>query len=202
MNILQYTTREVFLSDRLFEELDELYYEMFGEHPERSCESCVGDALNRIKYTNIKKDKTMTEEKKECKFKFKEGTCLWVGKHHKHYTNDNLTDETAIQLIRISRGTLQYFEVIPDDLDEMLGESGSFVVKKSAAVAQSTTNDTAAPVEKTAIPTVEDLMKSSKHAELVRMAQEYPSPISFSETGTKKEIATAIIKRMILDAEV
>ena len=52
------------------------------------------------------------------------------------------------------------------------------------------------------VPTVDELVKKNKHIDLVRMAKDYPSPIQFSETGTKKEIATAIIKRMILDAEI
>lgn len=199
MDILSRTADEIYSNDALYAELDRVYFNIFKQHPTRSCKNCIADALFQIKYHL--KNTTMAkkiEEKKPCAFKLKSSAVLWIPKLHMHITNSNLTDELAIKVIKISRGTLKYFEEVPKNLPELLHTEPVF---SEPPTGDEPVKDNE-PVKENDIPTVDELVAKHVKAELIDMAKNYPSPIRFSESDTKRDIAKAIVNRMIIDADI
>src|SRR3972149_7022862 len=52
------------------------------------------------------------------KFLLKPNTCIWVDRLNLHITNENLTDELAINLLKKNRGYLKFFHEVPEGWDK------------------------------------------------------------------------------------
>jgi len=189
MDILNYKAPEIYRDAVLLKELCRVYREIFGEGLQTSCENCVADGLFRVRYhTTNKKDKKM-EEKKKCNFRLMEDDVMFVKAWGKHITNDNLTDEIAINLLKISDKLLCRFVVHPDNISEIMGwgDKSKEEPKTEKPKLES-------------VPTLSELLSLTR-AELIAKAESYPSKITFTKGAAKTEIANALIDRLILDAE-
>lgn len=198
MDVLKYTATRIFRSDKLLAELDTLHRELFNSPIERACENCIDDALRKIKYELRKKGVTM--EKQKCNFKLKEGIVQWIPGLRIHISNNNITDELALKVLKISKSTLKNFAEYPDNVMELIGIKDTDIEppKSKEKEGEKETPEKKEPKE---IPSVEQLVDGNTRASLVTMAENYPAQITFSATATKKDIATAIVNRMILDSD-
>ena len=71
-----------------------------------TCRNCIFDAYFELKQITKEKFNFMTQEKK---FKLKRFP-VYFGQRHQHYTNVNITDEVALEMVRFSRSTAANFE--------------------------------------------------------------------------------------------
>lgn len=138
------------------------------------------------------------EEKKECSFKFKEGTVLTVSKWHMHISNENLTDELAIKLLRINKKNLSNFAKYPENIAELAGWDDKLEADMTEGEKEEEKEKVKLKMEN--IPTVDELCLLLKR-ELIAKVEEYPNAIKFDSNDTKADIARAYIDRLILDSE-
>ena len=201
MHITQYTSREILNSPTLLTELRDEYFRIFKEQLHTTCINCIEDGLFRIKYHLRTKDTPMNEVKK-CNFRLLSGKVLWVRNLGIHITNDNLTDDLAIALLKLSSGNLKNFDRVPDNLNELLGGGTPKKVEEKVELETAITDVTIdEPVANVEIPTIDTLVKMLR-ADLIKLVNDYPHPIAFRDSATKADIAQAYINRMILDTKV
>lgn len=77
-------------------------------------------------------------ETTERKFLLKDNIVQYYPAHHCHYTNANLTDEIAIEMLSRSPRMISNFEKYPENYLELIGK-----VEEEATVEQVTTEDVA-----------------------------------------------------------
>ena len=107
------------------EELKRIYFEVFKEHLAVTCMNCVSDAIFRLKYylNNNNKHKMETTKIVPCDFKLKDNQVIYIRARHMHITNDNLTNELALLLLRISVKNITNFVKYPENWKDMLDGS-------------------------------------------------------------------------------
>jgi hypothetical protein len=121
---------------RVQEELIEKYYPLVTGKPfvRRGCSNCYHDAALEIVITYKRKGMT----RQETKFFLKKG-CVLVNPTSDLpvVSNSNLTDELAIAHLKARPKMIRYFEVYPDNLQELLaGEPAVPAQEPPAAPAQ------------------------------------------------------------------
>lgn len=114
-DILKYSEKEIYndlnLQKALIKEVEEKYKIKFNI----GCRSCINDALILLKRT-VKKNTNM-----EKRYKLKDGIILYVGSENNDYTNHNITDEKARELIKkLGKKVLGNFSKYPADEVENL----------------------------------------------------------------------------------
>ena len=173
-DILNYTVAQVKADSQKRDNLIQVYNSIFDDRLVLNCDNCIEDAIRRIKYHyNKQKEKPM--EKEKCDFKLIDGRVPYFPALALHITNDNLTNERAIWMIKKNRANLKLFEIVPDNLEELLGEG-------DGSDATTTTNDNDEP------KTVEELVKNNTKAELREMlGDDYP------EDANKTDLAKLIL---------
>ena len=121
--IIKLTYHQIRNDDLLLRELGRVYFSIFNEKLVLSCNNCIDDALWRIKHflkhNKNKKTKIMEEQL----FKLKEGLVLYVRTWHKHITNSNLTNQVAIDLLKLNNRNINNFEKYPDNWKELLSDA-------------------------------------------------------------------------------
>jgi hypothetical protein len=95
----------------------ELHYKIFGE----TCSSCPGKITGYIQKlknynTKIKMENTKSE------FKLNEGVIIPVAGTSDAYSNHNLTDEIAVQLLAQNANRKALFSKIPENVDTLIEE--------------------------------------------------------------------------------
>lgn len=83
-----------------------------------NCGSCWATAY--LYFTNYKQNKQKQMEKQKSKFVIKAGGQIHC--QHAVYTNDNITDEEAIALLKHNKKNIGHFESFPDNWQELLEE--------------------------------------------------------------------------------
>lgn len=106
----------------------ELQYQLFVLYwSEKGHEACCLDTVLKPFFFDIKNElfNSVQLEKKRImsKFKIAKNGVLYVGSLNTYFTNDNLTDEAALEYLRENPNSRKNFEVLPDDVDEMLKET-------------------------------------------------------------------------------
>ena len=71
-------------------------------------------------YSRDNEKTNLKQKQMESKFKFKDSIVLGFG--GSHYTNANLTDEKAIEILKSNKANLANFETYPDDWELMIGD--------------------------------------------------------------------------------
>ena len=120
---------------RAQEELIEKYYPLVTGKPfaRRGCSNCYQDAALEIIITHKRKGMI----RQETKFFLKKG-CVLVNPTSDLpvVSNSNLTDDLAIAHLRARPKMIRYFEVYPDNLQELLAGEPAAPVQEPAATAQ------------------------------------------------------------------
>lgn len=93
--------------------LRQLYYELFNQRI-RNCSTCIIEAYFKIKQLTNLKTKIMTQ------FKLKAGKQIQKHGQRNVITNANLTDETAIDLLKSNKGYKKFFEEMPSNWLELV----------------------------------------------------------------------------------
>jgi hypothetical protein len=116
-----------------------------------TCRNCIFDAYFELKQITKEKFNFMTQEKK---FKLKRFP-VYFGQRHQHYTNVNITDEVALEMVRFSRSTAANFE----NAEELLA-----ALDAQTVIASSPAAETPAAAPKEAAPAAEVVVaeKTSK----------------------------------------
>jgi hypothetical protein len=91
---------------------------------EGNCKSCILDAYFELKSLTEEQLKFITMERK---FKLKENALVLF--NHAHYTNHNITDEVALEMVKFNRGHAKSFE----NGEELLAELDAPKAKTAAA---------------------------------------------------------------------
>ncbi len=119
--------------------LHSVYQELYNEPVTQGCGNCNQKAFLRIrKYVELRKlnnpltSLEMNEKLKNRKYVLKDGISLQAGFGGEHYTNDNLTDERAAQLIAESPGRAAFFSRVPSENEVKQAEQAA--VKKGEKV--------------------------------------------------------------------
>lgn len=119
IRVSKYTLNDILTDKSKAAELVTVYNSLFDDRLILSCKNCINDALFRINI-NIKKGETMSKsEKPKCNFELKKGLVLYIPGLSLHITNDNLTDEYALMLLKRNRANLANFVRTPTDLDKI-----------------------------------------------------------------------------------
>jgi hypothetical protein len=96
-----------------------------------TCRNCIFDAYFELKQITKQKFNFMTQEKK---FKLKRFP-VYFGQRHQHYTNVNITDEVALEMVRFSRSTAANFENAEELLAALDAQTPAQAVIASAPAA-------------------------------------------------------------------
>lgn len=127
-------------SDDLLAELSYSYFKEYGSEP--CCPNTLKEFHDKILSeivlieSNLKFKQSM--ETTERKFLLKDNIVQYYPAHHCHYTNANLTDEIAIEMLSRSPRMISNFEKYPENYLELIGK-----VEEEATVEQVTTEDVA-----------------------------------------------------------
>lgn len=92
------------------------------------CESCIMDAYIRL----VKFDSEAAREKVECQFRLLENALIYLD--GKPITNYNLTNEKAINYLKINPDGKQWFTTTPSNLEELLSDEVNEQVENTAPV--------------------------------------------------------------------
>lgn len=106
--------------------LKDVYKYFSGQNITENCGQCYSEA-----YLYIVKLKSYKKMKQN--FKLKEGKILMVIGHADVYTNQNLTDEAAISILKVNPKLISKFEVFPDDWEDLVKKSGNKSKKEKPA---------------------------------------------------------------------
>jgi hypothetical protein len=101
------------------------YYKIFGEVC-TGCPTKIGGYISRLK----KHDKTIIMEKDTRKFRLKKGAIIPVPGTSKAYSDVNITDEIAIEILKENPNRRSIFSKVPENLEELLVEESSDEVVK------------------------------------------------------------------------
>lgn len=97
----------------------ELHLKLFGE----TCSSCPGKISGYIqKIKNLNPKKMVKDIKNTSNFKLNEGTIIPVRGTSTSYSNHNLTDEIAIELLAENPNRKVLFSKIPKNIDSLIAE--------------------------------------------------------------------------------
>lgn len=91
-------------------ELQTIHYNLFGEYIKINCGRCIMDAYYKIKLLTNEELIHMENQK----FKLKPDTLLQVFGEGVAYTNDNITDERAVDLIKSNIKYANFFVETPE----------------------------------------------------------------------------------------
>lgn len=89
---------------------------LFGETC-TGCPSKIPYYINRIKNVNLDK----MEQKKETLFTLKKGVIITIPGTSKVYSEHNITDENAIEILKQNPNRKNLFKAVPENLEELLG---------------------------------------------------------------------------------
>ena len=148
-----------------------IYKNLFQTNLCGTCNSAIKHSFIQFKTLNQTTLKIMEARK----FLFKENTVIWVPNLGMHITNSNLTDATALTLLRRNKGYIKYMATFPQDWLSMISPVSSPVAKgpKAAAPAQPAT---VAPINDAAKLKVREAITESlnemTNAELKEYAKE------------------------------
>lgn len=95
-----------------------LHKKIFNE----ACSNCPGKLqgyINNLKKFNPQKQKIMSDKKL---FKLREGVIIPVAGTSESYSNANITDEKAIELLAINPNRKALFQTLPKNVDELVEE--------------------------------------------------------------------------------
>lgn len=92
-----------------------LYKILFSQDMCVSCNATITHSFNQF----LKLTFEQTIIMKNRKFIFHEFTTLWIEERQEHLTNDNLTDELALELLRKNKGYAKYFDIMPENWLEL-----------------------------------------------------------------------------------
>lgn len=93
-----------------------LHKKIFNE----ACSNCPGKLqgyINNLKKFNPQKQKIMSDKKL---FKLREGVIIPVAGTSESYSNANITDEKAVELLTINPNRKALFETLPKNVDELI----------------------------------------------------------------------------------
>ena len=88
--------------------LDALLFNVFGERLDRHCSYCINKAYQKLTNLTIQR----FNEMKDQKYKLKENQVVYF--QHAHYTNANITDEIALEMVRANKANADLFETTPE----------------------------------------------------------------------------------------
>ena len=95
----------------------------------RGCGNCYADAYLELTSLNLEKVK----KSMECKFKLRKGALLRDVINHDMKllcTQANITDELALYHLRTNPNCKKFFELLPDNLDELLAQFGELNIEE------------------------------------------------------------------------
>jgi len=93
------------------------YYKFFGEVC-TGCPTKIAGYISRLK----KQDKNIIMKKDTRKFRLKKGAIIPVPGTSKAYSDVNITDEIALDILKINPNRKSIFSKLPSNLDELLEE--------------------------------------------------------------------------------
>lgn len=88
--------------------LDELLFAVYGNRLDRHCTFCINKAYQKL--TNLTLEKLT--EMKDQKYKLKAGVVVYF--QHTHFTNDNITDDIAQEMVSVNKANADLFETAPE----------------------------------------------------------------------------------------
>lgn len=106
-----------------------LYPMIFGEVC-TGCPSKIAGYILKLKSLNIEK----MQEKIKSKFKLSTGVVIPIFGTSKAYTNENITDEIAIELLKQNPNRRSLFSTVPNNLEELLSEEKPFIERKQSDI--------------------------------------------------------------------
>ncbi|MEE4246326.1 MAG: hypothetical protein V2I33_13035 [Kangiellaceae bacterium] len=101
------------------------YYQLFGEVC-TGCPTKIAGYIQRIK--NLKNKKVMAKDKRN--FNLKKGTIIPIPGTSKVYSDANLTDDIAIQLLKANPNRRVLFSKLPENLEDLLSENDDTVLSE------------------------------------------------------------------------
>jgi hypothetical protein len=96
----------------------DLHIKLFGETCS-SCPSAISGYIQKLKNYNFKNLEKM-ENENLVNYKLKEGVIVPILGTSDVYTNHNLTDEIAFQLLKENPNRVEIFEKMPENINELL----------------------------------------------------------------------------------
>lgn len=94
--------------DAAVSDLDALLFNVFGERLDRKCGYCINKAY--VKLTNLTHQRFT--EMKDQKYKLKDGIVVYY--QHTHFTNANITDDVAEQMVKDNPANADNFVTAPE----------------------------------------------------------------------------------------
>lgn len=110
--------KDIIKSSDLKKKYIKLYKALFLQNMCVSCNSTISHSFDQF----LKLTSKQTIIMKNRKFLFKDSTTLWIEERQEHLTNANLTDELALDLLRKNKGYAKYFDIIPENWQELIKE--------------------------------------------------------------------------------
>ena len=165
----KYSPDEILKNPDLKKKFITLYERIFNEKITNKCKGCLKRKLNKLLTMNTKTIKLMAGRK----FLLKPNTCIWVDRLNLHITNENLTDEIAINLLKKNRGYLKFFQEISEGWDTKIVSPVPVVI--------------ATPVAAPVTPAVQPVEKDYEILKPVTVPESVPEPVEHKVTPVKKK---------------
>lgn len=175
-------------------ELQRIYFDLFKERLVITCNNCIEDGLFRIGYF-LKKQQTNNKMiTSQSLFKLRPTVVLYVPAWHGHLTNDNLTDEKAIALLKLTSANIKHFEKYPENWRELISTqvaTNPVVVDTPEQPVEETVPEEVVVNEPSkVILTIDDVMKKYTKAEmLIVLEQEHGQSKESISKLTRPELA-------------
>ena len=174
----KYSPEDILKNPDLKKKFIALYEKVFNEKITNKCKGCLKRKLNKLLTMNTKTIKLMAGRT----FLLKPNTCIWVDRLNLHITNENLTDEIAIKLLKTNRGYLKFFQEIPEGWDRTIVSPVPVVIAAPAAVPVTPAVPAAQPAKKDY-----EILKPATVPESVPESVPVPEPVEHKVNPVKKK---------------
>lgn len=151
----------------------QIHEEVFGM-PCKSCSEALPGYIKKIKSINLNEKIMSTEERK---YRMKSGSVIRIKGTNKYYSDSNITDEVAEELLKVNPNRSQLFAKMPKGALDRLGKES----EKDEAQAK---EDAEAAAKKVDIKdTDSDEVKTDEEMNLTELREKYPDIKARSKEG-------------------
>lgn len=188
----EYRSVDEFIQDNE-KEIEKIYVLAFGKTIRKGgkCNSCIIEMYFQLKSLTKTKIQTM----KTTIFKLAEGICISMHGMADSYTNANLTNRAALQILKKSRGHIKHFVTLPDNWQDLVANFELQMTEEQLAKLLNSAPSAEAPKEeKVKVDEVKKSLSEMTAKDLYAKAKEMELPVKEWQNKSKTFMVDYIYK--------